>query len=51
MQQHSINYQWTVSKFFNRQMGPTREKLASRELFATVYTTLLVMSDYLMNIN
>ena len=40
-----------VSRFFIRLMSPIRAKLASRESFATVYTTLLFMSSCLMNID
>ena len=43
-------YQWKLSRSFIRLMSSIRMKPASRDLFASVYTTLLFMGNYLMNI-
>ena len=40
-----------MARFFTRLVSTIREKLASRESFATVYATLLFVSGYLLNID
>ena len=40
-----------VSRLFICPMSPIRAKLASHELFETMYATLVLVSDYLIDID